>query len=153
MSQPAHRAAPKGLASNGPIPAGIGERIRQARQDLGMTQQALARAVGVTRSAVAQWETARAGQVSGNLTRIASVLGVSVGHLLQGTAPAPARSGAPRSGAARSGRAEPGAPAGDAVAETATEMALLRLFRRCGEEDRALLLRTAARLARQNLQR
>ncbi len=51
-----------------------------------MTQADLAAAVRVSRSAVAQWETQRSGQVRGNLTRIASVLGVSVEHLLSGTA-------------------------------------------------------------------
>src|SRR5271170_1097962 len=62
----------------------IGERIRLARQERGLTQEQLAEAVGVTRSAVAQWETGRAGQVTGNLSRIAAVLEVGVGHLMFG---------------------------------------------------------------------
>ena len=103
----------------------VGARIREARLARGMTQAALAAAVGVTRSAVAQWETERAGQVRANLTRIASVLGVSVQFLLEG------------SGAAAADRPE-----------NATELALLRLYRACTEEDRAFLLRTATRLAR-----
>jgi transcriptional regulator with XRE-family HTH domain len=103
----------------------VGARIRAARQSRGLTQADLAAAVGVSRSAVAQWETERSGQVSGNLTRIASALHVPVAHLLQGDAFAP----------------DPGP-------EHATELALLRLYRACTEEDRALLLRTAARLAR-----
>jgi transcriptional regulator with XRE-family HTH domain len=103
----------------------VGDRIRAARQARGMTQAALAEAVGVTRSAVAQWETERAGQVRANLTRIASVLGVSVQFLLEGAT-------------------------GDNpdVPENATELALLRLFRACTEDDRAFLMRTATRLAR-----
>ncbi|HEX2942493.1 MAG TPA: helix-turn-helix transcriptional regulator, partial [Rhodopila sp.] len=44
----------------------IGARIRAVRQDRGITQDDLARQVGVSRSAVAQWETGRAGQVTGN---------------------------------------------------------------------------------------
>ncbi len=103
----------------------VGGRIRAARQARGMTQAALAGAVGVTRSAVAQWETERAGQVRANLTRIASVLGVSVQFLLEGT----------------TGNTSEGP-------ENATELALLRLYRACTEEDRAFLLRTATRLAR-----
>ena len=63
---------------------GAGARIRTARQTLGMTQADLAEAVGVSRSAVAQWETDRAGQVRGNLSRVASVLRVSVAYLVEG---------------------------------------------------------------------
>ena len=57
-------------------PHEIGARIRTARQEQGWTQEKLATAVGVSRSAVAQWETGRAGQVTPNLTRIAETLGV-----------------------------------------------------------------------------
>lgn len=103
----------------------VGARIRAARLARAMTQADLAAAVRVSRSAVAQWETERSGQVRGNLTRIASVLGVSVEHLLSGTAS--------------------GLPVGP---ENATEYALLRLYRGCTEDDRAFLLRTATRLAR-----
>ncbi len=104
----------------------VGERIRNARRARGMTQADLAEAVGVSRSAVAQWETDRAGQVRGNLSRIAGVLGVSVQFLLDGNA----------------GRVDGEVP------RNATELALLRLYRACTEADRALLLRTARRLAR-----
>ena len=103
----------------------VGARIRAARLEQGMTQAELGEAVGVSRSAVAQWETERAGQVRANLTRVASVLGVSVQFLLEGQRPA--------------------ALAGP---ENATEQALLRLYRACTEDDRTFLLRTAVRLAR-----
>ena len=105
--------------------APVGARIRIARLARGLTQADLAAGVGVSRSAVAQWETERSGQVRGNLSRIAAVLGVSVGHLLDGL--------------------EAGA---EPVADNATELALLRLYRTCNEDDRAFLLRTAAHLAR-----
>lgn len=105
---------------------GAGARIRAARQARGMTQHELAETVGVSRSAVAQWETDRAGQVRANLSRIAAALGVSVEYVVTG-----------------------GAPEGAAKAEDATELALLRLYRACAEEDRALLLRMARRLVRQ----
>ena len=60
------------LTYNGAMsdPVQIGERIRAARQERGWTQEQLAEAVGVSRSAVAQWETGRAGQLTGNLSRI-----------------------------------------------------------------------------------
>jgi transcriptional regulator with XRE-family HTH domain len=103
----------------------VGARIRAARAVRGMTQADLATEVGVSRSAVAQWETERSGQVRGNLSRIAAVLGVSVSHLLQD-----------------------GLAAGEPGPENATETALLRLYRACADDDRAFLLRTATRLAR-----
>lgn len=103
-----------------------GARIKAARVAAGMTQADLAAAVGVSRSAVAQWETERAGQVNANLARIAEVLGVSAQHLLTGD-----------------GNVE-----GSVSAEDGTELALLRLYRQCTPEDRQLLLRTAVRLCR-----
>lgn len=106
-------------------PVHIGERIRAARQDRGWTQEQLAEAVGVSRSAVAQWETGRAGQLTGNLSRIAEVLSVGIEHLTHG----------------REKRANLQAGTGD-------ELALLRLYRECAPEDRQLLLRTARRLAK-----
>src|SRR3979411_2152037 len=104
-------------------PRDIGARIRTAREEHGWTQDQLAEAVGVSRSAVAQWETGRAGQVTTNLTRIAEVLEVGVEYIMYGDhkrVPAEARLG--------------------------DELALLRLYRECSAEDRQLLLRTARRL-------
>ncbi len=89
-----------------------------------MTQDELAEAVGVSRSAVAQWETGRSGQITGNLARIARVLEIGVEFLMQG--------------------AETRAPA---EASTGDELAMLRLYRECSPEDRQILLRTARRLA------
>ncbi|HEY8288415.1 MAG TPA: helix-turn-helix transcriptional regulator [Acetobacteraceae bacterium] len=106
-------------------PAQIGTRIRDIRRERGMTQEQLAAAVGVSRSAVAQWETGRAGQITGNLTRIAGILQVGVEHLMHG-------SDKYLAGEARQG----------------DELAMLRLYRECSAEDRQLLLRTARRLAR-----
>ncbi len=108
----------------------IGARIRAARERSGLTQAALATQVGVSRSAVAQWETGRAGQVGGNLAQIASVLGVGVEHLLLG-------------GGGASVSAEMGWQEGMA----GDELALLRLYRECETDDRALLLKIARRMA------
>jgi len=117
---------PKPIAV-GPIAPGIGERIRHSRLACGMTQAELAVAVGVSRSAVAQWETDRAGQVQANLVRVAGALGVSVGLLLIG-------------------------PIGPALPEASTanaaELALLRLYRACSAADRQLVMQTAVRLSR-----
>jgi transcriptional regulator with XRE-family HTH domain len=105
-------------------PVQIGTRIRKVRRERGWTQDQLANAVGVSRSAVAQWETGRAGQVTGNLTRIAAVLEVGVEYLMYGD----------------DKRAVSEVRQGD-------EIALLRLYRECTPDDRQLLLRTARRLA------
>jgi transcriptional regulator with XRE-family HTH domain len=106
-------------------PQHIGTRIRAARRDRGLTQDELADRVGVSRSAVAQWETGRTGQVTGNLSRIAGVLEVNVEYLMHGDDKHAA-------GEVRQG----------------DELALLRLYRECDPEDRQMLLRTARRLAR-----
>ena len=103
--------------------AAIGKRIRDVRRQRGLTQEELADAVGVSRSAVAQWETGRAGQVIGNLTRISEILDVSVEFLASGDDKATS-----------------------AEINQGDELALMRLYRQCGPEDRQLLLRTARRL-------
>ncbi len=102
----------------------IGARIKEARRDRRWTQDQLAQAVGVSRSAVAQWETGRAGQITGNLTRIASQLDVGVEYLMHGidkNAPTELRRG--------------------------DELALIRLYREAAPEDRQILLRLARRLS------
>jgi transcriptional regulator with XRE-family HTH domain len=103
----------------------IGARIAEARKACGWTQGDLADQVGVSRSAVAQWETGRAGQVTSNLSRIAAALQVGVEHLLHG-----------------------GDKPGRIAAVDAEEAAMLRLFRACNAADRQILLRTALRLSR-----
>jgi transcriptional regulator with XRE-family HTH domain len=100
----------------------VGARIRALRLARGLTQDQLAHACDVSRSAVAQWETDRAGQLRGNITRIADALAAPVEYLLQGEPP----------------RAQ----------QTGDELALIRLYRECDSEDRAFLLRTAQRLAK-----
>src|SRR5258708_11645249 len=104
-------------------PTQMGLRIRDVRRERGWTQEQLANAVGVSRSAVAQWETGRAGQVTTNLTRIAEVLEVGVEYLMYGDD--------------KRGPVEP---------RMGDELALLRLYRECSARARQLLLRTTRRL-------
>jgi transcriptional regulator with XRE-family HTH domain len=118
----------RGDSEDGGSARAVGERIGAARRSRHMTQAHLAQAIGVTRSAVAQWETGRAGQVSALLPRIAAALGVSVGWLMAENA------------------VDASAPADD-LGGRGDELALLRVYRACSPEDRALLLRTARRLA------
>jgi transcriptional regulator with XRE-family HTH domain len=108
----------------------IGQRVKAERIQRGLTQDELSQRVGVSRSAVAQWETGRAGQLMGNLARIGAALDVSVEYLMYG---------------------------GDTRAalqpQQGDEIALLRLYRACEPEDRQILLRTARRLTRGDEQR
>lgn len=101
-------------------PESVGQRIRALRLANNLTQDELAAQLSVSRSAIAQWETDRAGQIRENLERISRVLGTSLAYLVSG---------------------ETGSLQGD-------ELALMRLYRACAPEDRQILLRTAKRLAR-----
>ena len=98
----------------------VGARIRALRLAANLTQDEFAAKLNVSRSAIAQWETDRAGQVRDNMERIAKVLNTSLGYLVSG---------------------ETGSLMGD-------EPALMRLYRACASEDRRVLLLTARRLAR-----
>lgn len=112
----------------------VGARIRAARERGGLTQARLAGLVGVTRSAVAQWETGRAGQVGRHLEKIAEVLGVGVEFLLLGSVGALVT-----------------AESGSEDGLQGPELALLRLYRECGPEDQATLLRIARALCRRSV--
>ena len=98
----------------------VGGRIRAMRLANNLTQEEFAKMLDVSRSAIAQWETDRAGQVRENLERIAKALKTSVGYLLSG-----------ETGSLQS-----------------EEQTLMRLYRSCSREDRRLLADTAKRLAR-----
>jgi transcriptional regulator with XRE-family HTH domain len=68
----------------------VGDKIRRARREKGWTQEQLAQAVGVNKSAVAQWETpggARTGITVQNLQRVARVLGKRMSDLLEDSPP------------------------------------------------------------------
>lgn len=112
------------LVAEGSPAITIGGRIRTLRRARGLTQDTLAHSTGVSRSAVAQWETGRAGQMAGKLRRIAEALGVSVSMLKEGW----------------------DGLATDSVL-SAEEMLLLRLFRRCPSDDRTVLMHVAQKLA------
>ena len=104
-----------------------GERMRLLRRARGLTQHELALATGVSRSAVAQWETGRAG-FGNRIVRVADVLGVPVRDLRLGI----------------TGRNADGGPAAPVSREEAT---LLAHFRDLCPADRACLLLLARRLA------
>ena len=61
-------------------------RIREKRREAGITQEALARAVGVTQGAVVQWENGSSFPKLVLIPRIASVLGCTVDDLIRRSA-------------------------------------------------------------------
>lgn len=63
----------------------LGNRLRHAREHAKLTQAQLADRVGVTSSAISQWETGAVSRISAaNLRRTAAVLRVSLDWLLSG---------------------------------------------------------------------
>ena len=67
-------------------PMDIGDRIRAARKAVGWTQPQLAAAIGVNKSAVAQWESpgkSRRGITTENLQKVARVLRIRLADLLE----------------------------------------------------------------------
>lgn len=61
----------------------VGELIRKARTEKGMTQEMLAEKVGVKKSAVAKWENGRVSEIKrSNLKNLADVLGLNPNELL-----------------------------------------------------------------------
>ena len=66
----------------------LAEKIYQARKKAGLSQEALADALGVTRQAVSKWETGKSVPDTENLRQMAQVLAVSTDYFL-GEAPAP----------------------------------------------------------------
>lgn len=60
----------------------LGQQITSARKEKGMTQEMLAEQLGVTRQAVARWETGLSVPDAGMLVRIAGALDTTVNDLL-----------------------------------------------------------------------
>jgi len=61
----------------------MGARIKFAREKMGLTQMQVAQTLGVTRNAIAQWESDRSAPATGRLGRLAGRLGVPVDWLLE----------------------------------------------------------------------
>lgn len=59
----------------------MGAKIRQFREQAGLTQKQLAEAVGVDQSAVARWENDENNPTAARIMQIADVLGCNPGDL------------------------------------------------------------------------
>jgi transcriptional regulator with XRE-family HTH domain len=62
----------------------IGARIRECRKEAGLSQEDLAREMGVKRQAVSQWENAKTMPHCGEWYRLGPLLGVSLDYLVYG---------------------------------------------------------------------
>jgi transcriptional regulator with XRE-family HTH domain len=60
----------------------FGEKIKQARNEMGYSQEQLAETLAVSRSAIAKWETDKGMPDINNLKAISQVLNVSIEYLL-----------------------------------------------------------------------
>lgn len=59
----------------------MGAKIRQLREQAGLTQKQFAEAVGVDQSAVARWESGENNPTAERIMQIADVLGCNPGDL------------------------------------------------------------------------
>jgi len=66
----------------------LGRRIKQAREQAGLTQELLAERIGVSRTAISRFELGEIEPNIRNLAALASVLGVSSDYLLGLSSPA-----------------------------------------------------------------
>ncbi len=105
-----------------------GERMKTIRQSRHLTQDQLAKAAGVSRSLVAQWETGRSG-FAGKAVQIAKALEVPVRLLRPEMSAENATNGA---SASRAGQ----------------EQTLIEAFRQLQVDDQACLVHLARRLTR-----
>lgn len=84
----------------------IGSRIRSLRKEHGMTQEALAEQLGVSRQSISAWEKGQSVPSVENLQALAQVFGIGIDALLQTsaekTAPIPAELPLPKFRAAKS---------------------------------------------------
>lgn len=107
----------------------LSTRIRTARVRMGMSQAELAEALGVSRSAVGNWESAK-GRVFPSTERLAELAvatGVSYEWLATGRGPSQTSS--------------EGIPAADAeFVDDPVERRLLQAFRACGEQFQQAIL-------------
>ena len=68
------------------VSSGIGMRIQQAREELGITQQELAARLGFTQAALSNYELGKRRLYLTNLERIASALGNPLSYFTEPTA-------------------------------------------------------------------
>ena len=66
-----------------PTNVSVKTKIRERRLELGISQQEVAQALGMTQSAICQWETGVNAPSNNNLIRLADILGCKPGDLFE----------------------------------------------------------------------
>lgn len=61
----------------------LGEKLKEARKQTGLSQEQLSEKLGISRSAVAKWETDKGIPDIDNLKALSKLLGVSIDYLLE----------------------------------------------------------------------
>lgn len=80
--RPAEAASPAGTAAEAPPP--LVEQLKRRRVAKGLSQEALAAQLGVSRQAVSKWENGDSEPSTANLLALAALYGLSVDELLRG---------------------------------------------------------------------
>ena|SRR4029077_17476993 len=62
----------------------VGTRIRKAREAVGLSQEDVGDALGLSRSAVSQWEKGQSSPTESNLVTLSGVLKVNPDYLIRG---------------------------------------------------------------------
>lgn len=123
------------------IDAHVGQRLRDRREALGISQGRLGRQLGVTFSQVQKYEKGSNRIGAGRLFQIAEFLGVPPGYFFDGmgsvhrSAAAAAGAGAPESAAAPDEVRQLTSAFG-AISESSTRSSVLALVRSLADEDR-----------------
>lgn len=69
------------------VPMDIGARIKQAREDAGLSQKELGKRIGVSGPAIAQWEAGRTAPQTSRIREIAEALNVPITDIISGEVP------------------------------------------------------------------
>ncbi|MHB8894454.1 MAG: helix-turn-helix domain-containing protein [Candidatus Geothermincolia bacterium] len=72
----------------------IGKRIQKAREESGLSQEELATALGITQSALSNYELGKRRLYLANLEQLAKVLGRPLSYFMEEEKPAPAKTAA-----------------------------------------------------------
>src|SRR3954470_5110161 len=124
----------------------VGSRVRQRRMQLGVSQEQLAAALGITVPQVQKYEKGVNRIGASRLHKIAGLLGVPIGAFFE--AHAGAQASGPEMGGAEAGAAEPGQPDPSVFADRETIALALAFSRITRPQRRRALLELARAVAR-----